>query len=130
MSAQNAGHHSYEGFHSNRSWSMIYGPDDFDCMTQRPSSDGIGEITLGGGTFRSKNNGLDQIGVWDDSHTDVFTSAQLAGILPVVLSCEKQQRQVEAQSRRLQHHWSGIISLTADSLPFIGKLNLSQRKNL
>jgi glycine/D-amino acid oxidase-like deaminating enzyme len=53
----------------------------------------------------------------------VFTSAHLAGILPVVFSREKQQRQVEAQSRHLQHHWSGIISLTADLLLFVGKLD-------
>jgi glycine/D-amino acid oxidase-like deaminating enzyme len=119
MSAQNPGHHSYEGFHGDRSWSIIYGPDDFDYMTQRPSSDGMGDIMLGGGTYRSKNNGLDQIGIWDDSCTDVFTSAHLAGILPVVF----RQRQAEEHSRHLQQHWSGIISLTADSLPFVGKLD-------
>jgi glycine/D-amino acid oxidase-like deaminating enzyme len=102
---------------------MIYGSDDFDYMTQRPSFDGIGDIMLGGGTFRSKNNGIDQIGVWDDSRTDVFTSAHLAGILPVAFSPEKRQRQTEEHSRHLQQHWSGIISLTADSLPFVGKLD-------
>ena len=78
---------------------------------------------LGGGAFRSKNNGLDQIGVWDDSRTDVFTSAYLGGILPIVFSQEKQQRQAETSSRYLQQHWSGIISLTGDSLPFVGKLD-------
>ncbi|KAI4722615.1 nucleotide-binding domain-containing protein [Aureobasidium sp. EXF-10727] len=123
MSAQNPGHHSYEGFNGDRSWSMIYGPDDFDYMTQRPSSNGIGDIMLGGGTFRSKDNGLDQIGIWDDSRTDVFTSAHLAGILPVVFSREKQKREPQQQARSLQQHWSGIISLTGDSLPFVGKLD-------
>jgi glycine/D-amino acid oxidase-like deaminating enzyme len=124
MSAQNPGQHSYEGFHGDRSWSMIYGSDDFDYMTQRATSDGKGgDIMLGGGTFRSKNNGIDQIGIWDDSRTDVFTSAHLAGILPIVFSREKGQRQKETYSRYLQQHWSGIISLTADALPFVGKLN-------
>jgi glycine/D-amino acid oxidase-like deaminating enzyme len=124
MSAQNPGHHSYEGFHGDRSWSMIYGPDDFDYMTQRPSSDGKGgDIMLGGGAFRSKNNALDQIGIWDDSRTDVFTSAHLAGILPVVFSRERRKRQTETHSRYLQQYWSGIISLTADALPFVGRLN-------
>ena len=121
MSAQNPGHHSYKGFHGDRSWSLIYGPDDFDYMTQRPSSNGTGDLMLGGGTFRSKNNALDQIGVWDDSRTDVFTSAHLAGILPVMFSPEKQQ--TESGSRTLQQHWSGVISLTGDSLPFVGKLD-------
>lgn len=123
MSAQNPGHQSYEGFHGDRSWSLIYGPDDFDYMTQRPSSGGIGDIMLGGGVFRSKNNGIDQMGNWDDSRIDTFTSAHLAGILPVVFSREKQQRETEKQSRYLQQHWSGIISLTGDSLPFVGKLD-------
>lgn len=120
MSAQNPGDEfSYEGFHGDRSWSIIHGPDDFDYMTQRPS----GDIMLGGGAFRSKNDGLDQIGVWDDSRTDVFTSAYLAGILPIAFTQEKQQRQSETHSRYLHQHWSGIISLTGDSLPFVGKLD-------
>lgn len=123
MSAQNPSPQSSKDFHGDRSWSIVYGPDDFDYITQRP---GEGDIMLGGGTFRSKNNGLDQIGVWDDSSTDVFTSAHLAGILPVVFSQEKQQRQ-ETQSKYLQQHWSGIISLTAESLPFVGKLDSSIR---
>ncbi|CAD0088085.1 unnamed protein product [Aureobasidium vineae] len=123
MSAQNSDQHSYEGFSGDRSWWMIYGPDDFDYMTQRPSSDGTGDIMLGGGTFRSKDNGLDQIGIWDDSRTDSFTPAHLAGILPVVFSREKQQREPERQAKFLQQHWSGIISLTGDSLPFVGKLD-------
>jgi glycine/D-amino acid oxidase-like deaminating enzyme len=123
MSVQNPGPHSYTGFHGDRSWSIVYGTDDFDYITQRPSSNDEGDIMLGGGTFRSKNNGLDQIGVWNDSRTDVFTSAHLAGILPIVFSQEKQQRYAETHSRCLQQHWSGIISLTADSLPFVGKLD-------
>ncbi|KAI4740967.1 nucleotide-binding domain-containing protein [Aureobasidium sp. EXF-12298] len=123
MSAQSPGNHKHTGFHGDRSWSIIYGPDDFDYITQRPGSNGEGDIMLGGGTFRSKNNGLDQIGVWDDSRIDVFTSSHLAGILPIVFSQDKQQRQAETHSRYLQQHWSGIISLTADSLPFVGKLD-------
>lgn len=120
MSAQNPGdEYNYKGFHGDRSWSMIHGPDDFDYMTQRPS----GDIMLGGGAFRSKNDGLDQIGIWDDSRTDVFTSAYLAGILPIVFSQEKQKSQSHTQSRYLQQHWSGIISLTGDLLPFVGKLD-------
>ncbi|CAD0115504.1 unnamed protein product [Aureobasidium uvarum] len=123
MSAQNPGHHNYEGFNGDRSWSLVYGPDDFDYMTQRPFSDGIGDMMLGGGTFRSKNNGLDQIGIWDDSRTDVLTSAHLAGILPIVFSRENQQREPARQAKFLQQHWSGILSLTGDALPFVGKLN-------
>ncbi|KAH0291640.1 DAO-domain-containing protein [Aureobasidium namibiae CBS 147.97] len=124
MSAQNPGdQHSYANFHGDRSWSIIHGPDDFDYMTQRPGPNGTGDIMLGGGAFRSKNHGLDQIGVWDDSRRDMFTSAYLAGILPIIFSQEKQQRQAGTHSRYLQQHWSGIISLTGDSLPFVGKLD-------
>ncbi|KAK6002944.1 hypothetical protein QM012_000789 [Aureobasidium pullulans] len=123
MSAQNPGQYSYQGFHGDRSWSLIYGPDDFDYMTQRPSSDGTGDIMLGGGAFRSKNNAIDQIGIWDDSRTDAITSAHLAGILPVVFSHKEKEGEKGNRSRYLQQHWSGIISLTGDSLPFVGKLD-------
>ncbi|KAG9586981.1 DAO-domain-containing protein, partial [Aureobasidium melanogenum] len=123
MSAQNSGHHGYQGFNGDRSWSLIYGPDDFDYITQRPSSGGAGDIMLGGGVFRSRENGIDQIGIWDDSRTDVITSAHLAGILPIVFSPELEEKASETRSRYLQQHWSGIISLTGDSLPFVGKLD-------
>lgn len=123
MSAQNPGHHSYQEFHGNRSWSLIYGPDDYDYVTQRPSSGGIGDIMLGGGAFRSKNTVLDQVGIWDDTRTDAITSAHLSGILPIVFTPQNQEREAETQARYLQQHWSGIISLTGDSLPFVGKLD-------
>lgn len=123
MSAQNPGYHSYQNFHVNRSWSIIYGENDYDYMTQRPSTKGIGDIMLGGGTFRSKDSGINQIGVWDDSCTDALTSAHLAGILPVVFSPDKEARKPEHHERFLQQHWSGIIALTADSLPFVGRLD-------
>ena len=86
---------------------------------------------LGGGTFRSKDNGVNQIGVWDDSCIDALTSAHLAGILPIVFSRDKEERGMEQQSRYLQQHWSGIIALTADSLPFVGRLDgrLNGRKS-
>ena len=130
MSAQNPGdQYSYAHFNGDRSWSIIHGPDDFDYMTQRPGPNGTGDIMLGGGAFRSKNNGLDQIGIWDDSRRDVFTSAYLAGILPIIFSQEKPSRQDETNSRYLQQHWSGIISLTGDSLPFVGKLDSCVRED-
>lgn len=131
MSAQNPGYHSYQTFHGDRSWSIIYGENDYDYMTQRPSAKGMGDIMLGGGTFRSKDNGINQIGVWDDSCTDALTSAHLAGILPIVFSPDKEARKPEQHERFLQQHWSGIIALTADSLPFVGRLDgrLSGRKS-
>ncbi|KAI5236657.1 nucleotide-binding domain-containing protein [Aureobasidium subglaciale] len=123
MSAQNPGYHGYQGFHGDRSWSIVYGDNDYDYMTQRPSPDGMSDIMLGGGTFRSKDNGLDQIGVWDDSQIDAFTSAHLAGILPIIFSSKTQQPNTQKSARSLQQHWSGIIALTADSLPFVGELD-------
>ncbi|THX08692.1 nucleotide-binding domain-containing protein [Aureobasidium pullulans] len=131
MSAQNPGHHSYQTFHGDRSWSIIYGENDYDYMTQRPSAKGMGDIMLDGGTFRSKDDGINQIGVWDDSCIDALTSAHLASILPIVFSRDNKEGGMEQQSRYLQQHWSGIIALTADSLPFVGKLDgrLSGRKS-
>ncbi|KAH0394817.1 DAO-domain-containing protein, partial [Aureobasidium melanogenum] len=87
------------------------------------SSGGTGDIMLGGGVFRSKDNGIDQVGIWDDSRTDAITSAHLAGIMPIVFPPELEEKATQKQSRYLQQHWSGIISLTGDSLPFVGKLD-------
>jgi glycine/D-amino acid oxidase-like deaminating enzyme len=123
MSAQNLGYQVYESLHGRRSWSIVYGKNDYDYMTQRPSANNTGDTMLGGGAFRSKKNGLDQIGVWDDSRTEAFTSAHLAGLLPIIFLPNNKPRQPEGQSRLLQQHWSGIIALTADSLPFVGELD-------
>ncbi|GKT44462.1 uncharacterized protein ColSpa_04643 [Colletotrichum spaethianum] len=61
----------------SRSWSIIYGGGMFDYVTQRPN----GDVMLGGGFARSLGQGVDMVGVWDDSGTEGLTIAHLSGVM-------------------------------------------------
>ncbi|KAH7036317.1 FAD dependent oxidoreductase-domain-containing protein [Macrophomina phaseolina] len=126
MSAQRPGAAFPSDARGERSWSIMYGAG-FDYMTQRPSSPSpqssllSGDLMLGGGFFRSPEQGLDQMGVWDDSQTDALTATHLNGILPAVFGA--QNWGVDAPEGRLVKMWSGTICFTADAVPFVGKLD-------
>lgn len=100
-----------------RSWSFIYGKTGFDYMSQRPTKDKqAGDLMLGGGFFRSAQQGLDQVGVWDDSITDAITECHLTGMISTVF-------QEQGRGGSLKNIWSGITCYTADCLPYVGKLD-------
>lgn len=102
-----------------RSWSVIYGTG-FDYATQRPTIDGVpGDILIGGGFGQSKKHGLDQIGVYDDSKTDALTAAHILGILPTIFQ-PNWGGDTEGSEKRV---WTGVVALTADFLPFVGRLD-------
>ncbi|CAI6269525.1 unnamed protein product [Periconia digitata] len=116
MSAQSAGHEftrcSTKGM---RSWGVIYG-DGFDYVTQRPAQQG--DLMVGGGFRRSLNQGVDQVGVYDDSAAlDALTMSHIAGVLPAIFSPNW------GAGIALKQAWSGIIGLTGDFLPFVGPLD-------
>lgn len=117
MSAQRPGTTFKSGSKGERSWSIMYG-SGFDYMTQRPEP--AGDLMIGGGFFRSIKQGLDQMGVWDDSEMDALTATHLNGILPTVFAPHWGP---DAPAGRLKKMWSGTISFTADSIPFVGRLD-------
>ncbi|GME37126.1 putative FAD dependent oxidoreductase protein [Neofusicoccum parvum] len=121
MSAQRPGSSFKSDSKGERSWSIMYG-SGFDYITQRPSpsSGSGGDIMIGGGFFRSEKQGLDQMGVWDDSKIDVLTATHLNGILPTVFS---PHWGADASEGRLKNMWTGTICFTADSVPFVGRLD-------
>jgi glycine/D-amino acid oxidase-like deaminating enzyme len=91
-------------------------------MTQRPGESPHGGQLMIGGTFSiASNNGLDEIGVWDDSVTDLIAEAHLLGILPTVFGSKGWGE--DADSGRLIQAWSGIVGLTSDMLPYVGPLD-------
>ncbi|KAH7320811.1 FAD dependent oxidoreductase-domain-containing protein [Stachybotrys elegans] len=118
MTAQQPGH-EFPVSHGLRSWSIIYMPG-FDYITQRPdAADGApGDLMIGGGYFRSRENGLDSIGVYDDSseREAAFPIMHLYGAMPTVF-----QPNWGAGSY-VKKVWSGIIAMTGDGLPFVGRL--------
>jgi glycine/D-amino acid oxidase-like deaminating enzyme len=128
MTAQSPEPH-VAAFKPSRSWSVIYGKDvGFDFITQRPSANGLpGDLMLGGGFTRSDDRGLSQIGVYDDSQTDALTLAHLYGVFPAIFdgkpSAGSADSKAERDRKRTKKAWSGIIGVTGDFLPFVGRLH-------
>ncbi|CAI4217376.1 unnamed protein product [Parascedosporium putredinis] len=97
-----------------RSWSLIY-RDGFDYCTQRPRHP-ADDLLLGGGWARSSHQGRDAVGDACDDSVDVYTVAHLAGVLPAIFSPRW------GPSPAPSCVWSGIIAVTGDGLPFVGRL--------
>ncbi|OAA69851.1 FAD dependent oxidoreductase [Cordyceps fumosorosea ARSEF 2679] len=129
MSAQDGGSR-FPATHGNRSWVAVYQPG-FDYVTQRPDgADGTpGDVMVGGGFFRSKLNGTDLLGVWDDSVRDALPLAHVRGIMPTVF--QPNWGSGCGGGDRLKKDWTGIMGFTGDELPFVGALpqSITQRQN-
>ena len=121
MTAQRPGK-QFPDLDGARSWSFIFGPSSFDYVTQRPTGDDgtPGEVMLGGGFFQSEKQGVDYIGVYDDSRLDALARAHLEGIMPTLFSPRWGE---DADGGRVKDVWSGVIAAPADSLPFVGRLD-------
>ncbi|KAK5997708.1 putative oxidoreductase OrdL-like protein [Cladobotryum mycophilum] len=116
MTAQRPGN-DFPRMHGNRSWSIIYAPG-FDYVTQRPDGeDGSpGDLMLGGAFFKSKDDGLDQIGTADDGRTDAESLMHLRGSMATL------HEPNWGAGGELKKAWSGIMGMTGDMLPFVGPL--------
>lgn len=125
MTAQKPGK-SFPDKDGKQSWSVIYN-QGFDYITQRsnkPNGEG-GELMIGGGLFQSGKQGMDMIGVYDDSKTDALTLMHLEGVMPTVFNWG-----AEASGRRVIKAWSGIVGFSGDVLPLVGRLDerITKRK--
>lgn len=118
MSAQRPGK-KFPAWNGQRSWSVIYGAG-FDYATQRATTDGVaGDILLGGGFGQSKKQGLDQLGIYDDSKVDALTTAHILGIMPTIF----EPNWGGDTEGRVTKFWTGLVALTADFLPLVGRLD-------
>lgn len=61
------------------SWSVIYG-QGFDYVTQRPTE----ELKVGGGFSQGQKQGMDMIGVYDDSKVDALTLMHVQDVMPAM----------------------------------------------
>lgn len=120
MSAQRPGT-SFPPSHGQRSWSVIYRPG-FDYVTQRPDgSDGSpGDLMVGGGFFRSRELGLDQIGVWDDSRMDALPLIHVRGVMGSIFEPRW------GAGSEVKKAWTGILGVTGDQIPLVGRLPTSK----
>ena len=117
MSAQSPGP-DFPNAGGMRSWSIVYG-DAFDYVTQRPSASGEpqGDLMVGGGFMRSLKQGVDQVGLYDDGATlDTLTVSHITGIMPATFHPKW------GAGAELKQVWSGILGMTGDFLPFVGRL--------
>ncbi|KAJ4404364.1 hypothetical protein N0V82_010504 [Gnomoniopsis sp. IMI 355080] len=125
MTAQRPGK-DFPDNNGKQSWSVIYN-QGFDYITQRanmPNGEG-GELMIGGGLFQSGKQGMDMIGVYDDSKTDALTLMHLEGVMPTVFNWGP-----ESSGRRVIRAWSGIVGFSGDMLPLVGRLDtrITKRK--
>lgn len=121
MSAQRPGK-NFPDLDGARSWLVVYG-QVYDYVTQRPTVDGIpGDLMLGGGFDRGKDQGMDRVGRWDDSTGafDVLTLSHIGNIFPTIFSPQWGDDQ---EGGRIKRAWTGIVAVTGDLLPFVGRLH-------
>ncbi|KZV88343.1 nucleotide-binding domain-containing protein [Exidia glandulosa HHB12029] len=113
-----------------RSW-LLYHKRGYDYLTQLPDSR---ELVLGGGFMRGEDDeGLGDIGLADDSAYDPMVVAYLGGALPAWFG-ERNWGAEAADSDdgssgddgwnagRLKAAWCGILSISADGHPWVGRV--------
>lgn len=122
-------------------------PDGSPLQTVREGSGGRitglgGDLMLGGGFSRTDSTFLSQIGVWDDSICRPLPVAHLLGVFGAVFreECWAGRSLSDSGVRTgsasvggtsgalaagpaLRKAWTGIICLTADRRPFVGRLD-------
>jgi len=119
MSAQRPGS-LFPDLGGRRSWSFLF-TDGFDYITQRPPRDGVpGELMVGGGYFQAEGKGLENIGVYDDSKLEALACSHLEGVMPTLFAPKWGDDGAGGRTKAL---WSGVIALSADGLPFVGRLD-------
>jgi glycine/D-amino acid oxidase-like deaminating enzyme len=124
-----------------RSWCLYYGKG-FDFLGQLPKSPdgwGNGELLYGGGLVFAHNKGLGEAGNLDEATVDPQMESYLAGALPVYFGdsnwgAEGQPTKADIEGGwgegRIKTVWSGIMGLSSDGPPWVGKLpcSLTPRK--
>lgn len=138
MSAQMPGDAFPSRPKGDRSWSVFYSGGGFDYVTQRPAASpspssshpshssgkdkkpasAAGDLMLGGGFMRSPGQGMDQVGIYNDGdQPDALTTTHLFGILPAIFAPNW------GRGAELKQLWTGIIGMTGDLVPFVGRLD-------
>lgn len=98
-----------------RSFSFLYA-EGFDYLTQRPD----GTIMLGGGFAQGPEQGMAEVGIPTDDSYDAATASHVCGALNVLFKPLSQ-----GQSSCVESIWSGSIGISADMLPWVGRLPAS-----
>jgi glycine/D-amino acid oxidase-like deaminating enzyme len=100
-------------------YSFIYG-DGYEYMIPRPKGARFeGDIVIGGGLARARDEGLEEFGTVDDTSLDPEISEYLF---------ETTQRYFgeswgeDHEDGRIRKEWTGIMGYSPDGFPFIGEV--------
>jgi glycine/D-amino acid oxidase-like deaminating enzyme len=106
-------------------WSYTFNGEGFHYLTQLPTAGA--ELIVGGGVI----NYGDEPSVVDDGHCNPEFAAHLASVIPELFSKEADadvngvakdyERDGDSKGRELAV-WSGIFALSADRIPWVGRL--------
>ena len=112
-----------------RSWVFYDRHIGYDYLTQLP--EGEQELMFGGGFVQAGEDGLAEIGCTDDSKFNSGVAAHLAGALPIIFGGQnwgEESDKIDAESGehwfdgRVKAMWSGIIGISADRIPWVGRI--------
>lgn len=77
---------------------------------------------------QSGRKGLGEFGIASDAETNCMTGCHLGGVLPMAYGFENWGE--DAPGGRMKNLWSGSLGLTADMMPFIGRLEPSMTRRI
>ncbi|KAF9814801.1 hypothetical protein IEO21_04909 [Rhodonia placenta] len=111
-----------------RSFVFYRGTSGYDYLTQLPA--GEHELMFGGGWAQSCDNNLPDIGITDDSTFSFASASHLAGALPLYFGANHWggeavpagEQDAHWGTGRTKAQWSGILGISTDSLPWVGRL--------
>ena len=100
-------------------YSFIH-PSGYDYMISRPpDADDAGDIVIGGGLKRAKQQGLYEYGDCDDTTLNPVISEYLGDCLPRFFGPNWGN---DSKTGRVRDEWTGIMGYSADGLPLVGEL--------
>ncbi|KAH8101475.1 FAD dependent oxidoreductase [Cristinia sonorae] len=122
--------HTLDGL---RSYVFNSGGAGYDYLTQLPT--GEHELMFGGGALSNLTSGLEaDLGSADDSQYSISTAAHITGSLPLMFGLDNWGKEmvpnlepeadlgVQWSEGRVKSVWSGILGMSADGYPWVGRL--------
>ncbi|KAG1727309.1 FAD dependent oxidoreductase [Suillus lakei] len=113
---------------SHRSFIFYTRPIGYDYLTQLPT--GEHELMLGGGFAQDGDEGYEAMGNTDDTTYSKRIGAHLSGVLPRYFGEDNWGKEGvpleggegEWAGGRVKALWSGILGISADLIPWVGRL--------
>jgi glycine/D-amino acid oxidase-like deaminating enzyme len=107
-------------------YSFIYS-NGYEYMIPRPAvSKFAGDIVIGGGLVKAKDEGFEEFGTTDDSTLNQDISTYLTGTTKRYFG---ENWGDDNKDGRVRREWTGIMGYSGDGFPFVGKVPDMKEKN-